>query len=988
MLTPCLASALNPSTPLQDYHHTTWTAKDGVPTNIDSITQTRDGWLWMTSVSGLHRFDGVRFERYHLPGSEQPLRRRPASIRAMPNGDLLISYFLGGGLSLLHPDGTLEDLAKPGTGIEAFNALTYDDAGNIWLAAPSGMHHYSGGKWRLLGKEHGLPNGAVDDIRFDRQGNLWLLNTDSVFVYDRAADKFNPVLDVSGFTGLLPALDGRMWVISHESARLLPVPPATGQRPVIPMPGAYPNQPAMFDRDGNLWNSKCPIGLCLTANAAKRTSDRIDFSAASSRLNQPWQMSSLSVNLILEDREGNIWVATKAGLERFRDTALTTVHVPGSYDMFSLNQDDAGQVWVVDAANDTAWKVSANSPPVADRTQRYHVSANDRNGGLLLATDAEIERRYKGTVEKIPLPAPKGPNGKPIRMVVWGMQDNGTVLWMMSPHTGLLGWVGDRWLPRTAFKLPPRFVIGTPDNTGGSWLALIDGTIVRYSEDRPQPSYSASTIGQPTAMFSREHVIAAGDRGMAVFKDNAFHQLRIDVPELLSNVSGMAITSNGDRWFNGARGLLHVRRADWLASAAQPSQPLRYKLFSLHDGYRGEATLGNRLPSMLADKDDRLWISGTGGLMSLDTRNIVRNPVAPVVFVSRISTLDGAGYAGKGKVTLPAGAHSFNIHYTAPSLRQPEKVRFQYRLDGEDNGWQDAGNSRSAFYTGMSPGLYRFHVRAANEDGVWSEKPATIEFEIPATFTQTWWFRAGCVLAAAALLYLIYLYRLRVVTARLEERMEVRLAERERIARTLHDTFLQSVQGVVLRLDAAVDTLPDDSAAHKSLSAVLHSARTSISEGRAQVHELRSADIDEVESRLRDVAALLANSYPGVQFALEVSGQRTALRATVVNDISEIASEALRNAYQHAHAERIDVQLDYAPQQFTLLVRDNGQGMAPAPAAGHWGLVGMRERAARIGAALEISSTQNEGSDVKMSLSARRAYADSHTPWWRRLFGK
>jgi signal transduction histidine kinase len=275
-------------------------------------------------------------------------------------------------------------------------------------------------------------------------------------------------------------------------------------------------------------------------------------------------------------------------------------------------------------------------------------------------------------------------------------------------------------------------------------------------------------------------------------------------------------------------------------------------------------------------------------------------------------------------------------------------------------------------------------VRAVNEDGVWSEQPAAVDFEIPATFTQTLWFKALCVLAAAALLYLLYWYRLRVVTARLEERMEVRLAERERIARTLHDTFLQSVQGVVLRLDAAVDTLPDDSAARKTLSPVLDSARASITEGRAQVHELRSSDVDDVESSLREISALLSASYPGVAFALTVSGTRSVLRADVVQEISEIGREALRNAYQHAQATSIEVLLNYQLPHFALTVQDNGKGMPLAPVTGHWGLVGMRERADRIGARLEIGTAPENGVRVTLTVPASQAYAIKRS-WWRRL---
>jgi signal transduction histidine kinase len=400
--------------------------------------------------------------------------------------------------------------------------------------------------------------------------------------------------------------------------------------------------------------------------------------------------------------------------------------------------------------------------------------------------------------------------------------------------------------------------------------------------------------------------------------------------------------------------------------------------------------LANRLPSILVDKDDQLWISGTGGLMRLDTRNMLSNPVAPVAGVQGISTPDGRRYEAMPMLALPAGAHSFNIHYTAASLRQPEGVRFQYRLDGEDNEWRDAGTRRTAYYTNMAPGSYRFQVRAINEDGVWSAQPASIAFDIPPTVTQTLWFKVLCALAGGTLLTLLYRYRLRRVTARLEERMEVRVAERERIARTLHDTFLQSVQGVVLRLDTAVDALPDDSATRKTLAPILHSARGTIAEGRAQVLELRAAQVDDVESLLGELAALLQASYPGTAFGLTVSGERALLLPRAAEEIREIAREAVRNAFQHAQAGKIDARLTYGDPCFTLLVRDDGVGMPPAIPGfnAHFGLVGMRERAARIGGTLRIDGAEGGGVRVTLTVPARCAYAGRGRRWWHRLWDR
>jgi signal transduction histidine kinase/ligand-binding sensor domain-containing protein len=989
-LLPMAAHALNPSTQLQDYNRASWLTKDGAPPEIQSMAQTKDGWLWLAGTYGLHRFDGVRFEKYRLPFSQNTSRSRVIFVRAHTNGDLWISYALGGGLSVVHPDGKLEDIIPIGQ-LPPVAQLAFDDNGDIWSVTIDGAFRIHQGKALPLGAEHGLPK-ELHDARIDRYGRLWMAGDTAVYLYDRALGKFQTVRDLPMRSVLIESPDGRLWSANYQQIQALPAPADPAARMSAARIGSSPgfgsDWVARFDRDGNLWQLKCPNDICVTpAHVVAATSLISAAQQAPAQVKPSSGTPNFAGNAILEDREHNIWVATVDGVDRYRDNRLQRIRLTSGRAAFSMVNDENGQTWAADPFNTMVWRMKGGAEPELDPTAAYIVSA-DFGGALLLAGAREIERRQQGKVEKIAYPAIPGPDGKPQSFDPWGLTDDGMRLWLMSKQTGLIARRDGQWLPRSKFNLPKSIVLGIPGvKRGQLWIASGDHAVALLDENDKLTSYPAAMIGVATGIFTGEDIVASGDQGLAVFIKDGFRQLTAADPEVLQEISGLAITPDGDRWLNGGKGLVHVRRDDWKASVASPELALRYELFGLQEGYIGKAMLLNRQPSARVDKDGNLWLASTSGMLRLDTRNIQRNPVAPVADVASIQA-GAANYKIEPGLTLPAGSKNVSFTYTAASLRLPEAVRFQYRLDGADSDWQDAGARRAAYYTNMSPGTYRFRVRAANEDGLWSEQPATVDFDIPATFTQTLWFKAVCLLALALLLYLLYLYRLRIVTARLEERMEVRMAERERIARTLHDTFLQTVQGVVLRLDAAVDALPDDSAARKSLSAVLHSARTSITEGRAQVHELRSADVDEVESRLRHIAALLSASYPGVHFTLEASGKRSALRATVVDDISEIASEALRNAYQHAQAAQIEVQLNYEAQQFALLVRDNGRGMSPAPASGHWGLVGMRERAARIGAALEISSTQNQGSNVKMTLSARRAYAASHASWWRRLFGK
>ncbi|WP_343732821.1 triple tyrosine motif-containing protein [Duganella sp.] len=990
-LLPHAAQALNPLTPLSEYNRASWSTRDGAPPEIHSMAQTRDGRLWMTSPNGLYRFDGLRFEKQRLPGNEEMARRRVSLARAHPNGDLYLSYAMAGGLSVLHPDGRLEDLI-PLLKIPPLSQLAFDDNGDIWALTAGGLFRVRDRKAQPVQVGQSLAK-EVADIRIDRYGRLWVTTLTALYQYDRASGKFDQVRPLTVPASLIESPDGRVWTASPLEVRALPAPAGSaarmGKPNMVNQPGVGSDWIARFDRDGNLWQLKCPTDLCVTPAHVVAATDVITVPQSGSAQPRPAGPANVAGNTLIEDREHNIWVATLEGLDRYRDNRLHRHRLPveSSPANFTMVTDENGQVWTVDNASRSLWRLQAGSQPERDPVSAQLVS-RDFSGALLVAGPRDIERRKQGRVDKIALPEIPGPDGKPRDLMIMGVTDDGKRLWLVTAQTGLIGRRGDGpWEPRAKFNLPPNIVLGVPGVKAGQlWIACGDGSIVLLDENDKLTSYPAPMIGLATGIYTGEDIVASGDQGLAVLVKGAFRQLRGADPEALQDISGYAVTPDGDRWLNGGKGLVHVRRDDWKASVANPELPLRYELFGLKDGYVGKAMLYNRHPSAKVDKDGHLWLVSTGGLLRFNTREIPRNAVAPVADVDGVHT-GTASYKVEPGLTLPPGSKNLNITYTAASLRQPEAVRFQYRLDGADGDWQDAGPRRAAYYTNMEPGAYRFRVRAANEDGVWSEQPASVDFEIPATFTQTPWFKAACALAVALALYLLYLYRLRVVTARLEERMEVRLAERERIARTLHDTFLQTVQGVVLRLDAAVDTLPDDSAARTSLTTILHSARDGINEGRAQVQELRSSEADEIECRLRDVAALLAASYPGVQFVLEVSGTRCTLRAGVVDEISEIGREAVRNAYQHAQAARIDVQLTYGAEQFTLQVRDDGKGMSPAPAAGHWGLVGMRERAARVGAALQIDSTQNSGTTITITLSARRAYAGRKRSWWRGLFG-
>jgi signal transduction histidine kinase len=426
---------------------------------------------------------------------------------------------------------------------------------------------------------------------------------------------------------------------------------------------------------------------------------------------------------------------------------------------------------------------------------------------------------------------------------------------------------------------------------------------------------------------------------------------------------------------------VHVRADDWRRALADPAQPLRHELFDLADGYPGQAAFANRWRGIVSGDGHTLWLTATGGVVRIDSAGLRRNRVPPTAVILGV-TADGGAWPARGPVTLPPGTRHFRVTYTAPALRMPERVRFEYRLDGVDTAWLDGGTRRATSFSNLGPGDYVFRVRAINEDGVAGPDTAPLRLHIEPTLVQTVWFKLACAGAVVLLGMALYRARMRYVTRRVTERLQVKTAERERIARTLHDTFLQTVQGLVLRVDAVAATLPPETRARRQLETVLDDASHVIGEGREQLQELRAGDAHVLEDVLGDAIARLKIAHGAGIVDLHVEDERRPLLAPVADEIAEIAREALRNAFAHAQAARIRVTLTYGRRALTLCVADDGRGL-PEPvrrdgaSSGHWGLVGMRERAARIGGRLDIASGPRQGTTVLLTVPAARAYAAS-----------
>jgi signal transduction histidine kinase len=443
-------------------------------------------------------------------------------------------------------------------------------------------------------------------------------------------------------------------------------------------------------------------------------------------------------------------------------------------------------------------------------------------------------------------------------------------------------------------------------------------------------------------------------------------------------------------WLYTPCGLLRVARSGvdaWSAAMDQDANAkptVQATVFDISDGVPSLASANHFTPQVAKSVDGKLWfLAGSDGVNLIDPNHRWFNNVPPPVHIEQLvadrKTYD-ATTAGGEPLRLPPLIRDLQIDYTALSLVAPEKILFRYMLEGRDTEWQEAGNRRQVFYNDLGPGMYRFRVLACNNSGVWNETGTFVDFTIAPTYYQTTWFRSLIVILFMLVLVGIYHLRLQQVARVVRGRMEERLEERERIARDLHDTLLQSVQGLILKFHAVLKQIPADSPAHNALEKTLDHADQVLAEGRDSIRNLRvnSASLSDLPAAFRTVAEETSQGRDAV-FKTVVEGRVRDLHPLVLEECYCIGREAIINALSHSEGQHVEAEIAYDVRQFRLRVRDDGRGIEPkileaGGRSGHWGLQGMRERAEKIGGQLRFWSRPETGTEVELTVPGATAY--------------
>ena len=1023
MLMQCglCAFALNPTLDVNQYAHTAWRVSEGFSKGVIwSVAQTPDGYLWLGTDFGLLRFDGVRAAPW------EPPERLPSSdvrvLRVGRDGRLWIGTVAG---VASWKDGKLT--LYPELNAHVVESLLEDHEGTIWVggwASSEGrLCSIRANKTQCVG-EDGRFGNAVTALCEDSRGNLWAGTMSGLWLWTSAPPKLYPMpYPAQRIHALMESDDGGMLVAKSSGITKL----RNGNAETYPLPVGPAFQPnrLMQDRDGGLW-----IGAAVDEGLVHIHHGVIDVFAPGDGL------SGGSITSLFEDREGNVWVATVDGLDRFREFAVTNISVPqglSSRGVSSVMVARDGSVWL--GTSDGLNRLSNGQVTIYRNRRLQGVRPiSGRNGELVGKTSTQNGSHY-----------PRGravreltDTGLPDNLVDSILEDHSGHIWVATrsgiavrendhflpvrsiPYGTVFSIVEDRngnvWMSHSEglFHLRERRVVeripwdrlgrrepatAAVDDAkkGGLWLGFRDGGVAFFKDGQLRASYAGAKglgDGMVRSFYPDESgsLWVATEDGLSRIKDGRVLTLTSQNGLPCNSIHWVIEDDLHSVWLYLACGLISIPRSELDAWASDPKRRVQTTLFDGFDGVRTHGLHAGYSPIVAKSKDGRLWFVPFGGVSVIDPRHLPHNNVPPPVHVEQI-VADDKAYGAKSGLRLPARVRNVAIDYTALSLMVPEKMRFRYKLEGQNRNWHEVVNDREIQYTNLRPGTYKFRVKACNNSSVWNEEDATLDFVIPPMWYQTNWFYALCAATFLLILWATYQLRVRQLAHQFNMRLEERVAERTRIARDLHDTLLQSFQALLPRLQGSINMFrsrPDD--ALRNLQQAADQASQAITEGRDAIHGMRMSTVEknDLAIAIRTLGEELASAAPhpsSPNFNVVVEGTSRNLHPILRDEVYRLAAEALRNAFRHAAAQTVEVEIRYDEKYFRLRIRDDGKGI-PSDVLngegreGHYGLPGMRERAKLVGGKLTIWTEIDAGTEIELNIPGAKAYVKSTRPFW------
>jgi len=994
--------ALDRNSPLHHFGRRVWQTDEGLPQNtVNDILQTKDGYLWIATDGGLARFDGIQFKVFNRRNTPQLHSNAINSLYQDSHGTLWISTADG----LTSYDGNRWSILTVQNALPSNNIFSVyaDHHDALWILTANGVAKDKRGRISTITAKDGLAGGAIIAVRDDARGNIWIATEGGL---DSLVDNHIQSIYRGVVTSLAEVSKDEIWVATQRGLAFI----SNGKLRFVPRDPSLPEsdiETLMADRRGNLW---------LGTRSGLTVWDKKTIANYTTHNGLPGN----NIHKLYEDREGAIWVSTDSGLARIvhgKVDALTTkegLSAPLVLDMF---EDREGSLWLgTDAGGLTMLRnqkftsytsadglVGENTKVVLEDSQhavwigtdggglnrlsqKQFTSIGTKNGlssdvifaiagdsqdGLWIGTPDGLNHFQRGHISRI-----TSADGLPDDYIRSLLTDADGSLWVGTRH-GLSKWKnGTISNYSEADGLSSDFIGAMiKDSAGNLWIGTSHGLNVwshdKFSHYTKREGLSNDLV---TALYADTvNTLWIGTKGGSLnrLKNGSIISYE-SLTALPENIYGLVADEFGNLWISSDRGIFMANIAALDAYADGYSRTVQISEYGTADGMPTSECSSGGHPSVWKSQDGTLWFTTPRGITSIRPQNADFNRTQVPVTIEQVS-VDDAAVPLTAPLIVSPGHTRYAFQYAGLSFIAPKKVQYRYRLDGLDKSWIEAGTRRQAYYTNLKPGQYRFHVVAANNDGVWNKTGASYYFRVKPHMYQTIWFYCALCMLLGLLGYELYNLRMKRVALQ----FHATLAERNRIAREIHDTLAQGFVGISLQLEVAKRVLGDTNHVLKDyLDQALSLTNSSLSEARRSIWDLRShaSDNQDFPSRL---AAIVnhAKKRSTTEISMKITGAYRATQENVTNEMLKIAQEATINAVRHANANHICVQLAYEEAQLLLTISDDGQGFAashatPSELSGHFGLIGMKERAKLIGADLRIESKENAGTTIIVSIPA------------------
>jgi ligand-binding sensor domain-containing protein/two-component sensor histidine kinase len=940
-----------------------WREAEGfIQSRVRAIAQTRDGYIWLGTDGGLVRFNGETFTAFTRETGE--LRDNEVwALREDEEGSLWIGTY-GGGLTVLKQGIFHTITTADGLPDDVIIALDFDRQGDLWIVTPRGLVRRSHGVFERFATESGLPEARATSVCATSPEGVVVATPAGVL--GMVNGKFTVVpLAPKKSTGVpqhvLCGSDGSLWV--GLSSGLIERRQNGVWKVFYPPPNTGGQMNRLYeDPQGGIW----AVWGKLIAKLQNDRFEPVPVEGGVAALG--------SVYTLFMDREGGVWVGLQSnGLARLRTRQMATITAEDGLPdnrTRTVFEDSQGDLWVGTAEGLARYHhqhfetwTSLNGAPLGD----VRSIAEDSSGNIWLSSGKDLLRFKEGRLMAVP-----GWRGLCEIEVLY--RDAQGRMWIGTDGAGLFQYSDGRFRNyRTEDGIASdhiRAILG--DRSGTLWISTFGNGLSKYAGGTFTTLTTKNGLAGDRILAMHEDeegaLWFATRRGLCRLKDGHFFTWTSTSGLYTDFVYAIIDDGRGNFWFSSALGLFKVAKAELRGYADGTVKKIVSVTYGEKDGLRTKAgNVGNQ-PVAWKTRSGLMLFTSMKGLVAVEPDRIAVNNFVPPVYIEK-ALLNKREQPLRGSAQLPVGAGELEIHYAALDYSSPDKMRFKYTLEGFDQGWIDAGARRFTHYANLGPGKYRFRVIAGKADGSWNETGDSFSFYFKPPFYRSSLFAALAI--PSVFLFAGFLYWLRM--RGLKARYSAVLAERNRISQDIHDTLAQNLAGIALQLDAVHMQLPDvKSDLRKRLDEACDLTRYSLAEARRAITDLRSNELEypDLSSALPEIVQRLAAAT--LEARVRVAGTPRKLNPTIERNLLRIVQEALSNAVKHAHARTVDVELTYTHDSVALRVRDDGDGFDPKklwPAgSGHYGLIGMRERAERIGGHLMLNSRPGEGTELRVEV--------------------